>query len=79
MRAHDLRDNKLISGLVEEDDSVSPRHEGASNIVAAAVTQSGRIVFLLSPPTAWPPHPESLFLSNFCADSSPRRITSNDS
>ena len=32
-----------MSGLVEEDDSVSPRHEAASNPVAAAVTQAGCI------------------------------------
>ena len=48
MRAHDLRHNMLVSGLVEEDDSVGPKHEGASNPVAAAVTQAGRIVCPLS-------------------------------
>lgn len=37
MRADDIRHKKLISGLVEEDDSVSPKHEAASNTVAAAV------------------------------------------
>jgi hypothetical protein len=45
MRAHNLRHNKLISGLVEEGDSVCPRHEGASIIVAAGSHRQGVLYF----------------------------------